>query len=36
MVKHFGKELYFHRLGLEGWMLAASDEECADMKAVAR
>ncbi len=32
MVKHFGKELYFHRLGLEGWMLAASDEECADMK----
>ena len=20
MVKHFGKELYFHRLGLEGWM----------------
>ena len=22
MVKHFGKELYFHRLGLEGWMLA--------------
>ena len=33
MVKHFGKELYFHRLGLEGWMLAASDEECADMKA---
>lgn len=32
MVKHFGKELYFHRLGLEGWMLAVSDEECADMK----
>jgi 1,2-phenylacetyl-CoA epoxidase catalytic subunit len=32
MVKHLGKELYFHRLGLEGWMLAASDDECADMK----
>lgn len=32
MVKHFGKELYFHRLGLEGWMLAVSDEECRDMK----
>ena len=32
MVKHLGKELYFHRLGLEGWMLAASEDECADMK----
>lgn len=32
MVKHFGKELYFHRLGLEGWMTATSDEEREDMR----
>ena len=32
MVKHFGKELYFHRLGLEGWMTATSNEEQDDMR----
>jgi 1,2-phenylacetyl-CoA epoxidase catalytic subunit len=32
MVRHFGKELYFHRLGIEGWMKAASDEELEDMR----
>ncbi|MGI9283866.1 MAG: Phenylacetic acid catabolic protein [Pseudomonadales bacterium] len=27
MVTHFGKELYFHRLGLEGWLKSADDSE---------
>ncbi|MFK7732956.1 MAG: Phenylacetic acid catabolic protein [Pseudomonadales bacterium] len=27
MVKHFGKELYFHRLALHGWLKAAEDSE---------
>ena len=32
MVKHFGKELYFHRIGLEGWLKAADEEDRADMR----
>jgi len=32
MVRHFGKELYFHRLGLEGWLKAADDEERVNMR----
>ncbi len=32
MVQHFGKELYFHRLGIEGWLKAATDAERADMR----
>lgn len=32
MVQHFGKELYFHRLGLEGWLKAADEEERANMR----
>jgi 1,2-phenylacetyl-CoA epoxidase catalytic subunit len=32
MVRHFGKELYFHRLGLEGWLKAADEEERANMR----
>ena len=31
MVRHFGKELYFHRIGLEGWLKAADDADRADM-----
>ncbi|MFK7731825.1 MAG: Phenylacetic acid catabolic protein [Pseudomonadales bacterium] len=27
MVKHFGKELYFHRLALHGWLKAAEESE---------
>ncbi len=32
MVRHFGKELYFHRLGLEGWLKAADEEELVNMR----
>jgi ring-1,2-phenylacetyl-CoA epoxidase subunit PaaC len=32
MVRHFGKELYFHRIGLEGWLKAAEAEERANMR----
>ncbi len=32
MVKHFGKELYFHRIGLEGWLKAAEESDRADMR----
>lgn len=32
MVRHFGKELYFHRIGLEGWLKAAEEEDRADMR----
>ena len=32
MVRHFGKELYFHRIGLEGWLKAADDADRADMR----
>jgi ring-1,2-phenylacetyl-CoA epoxidase subunit PaaC len=32
MVKHFGKELYFHRMGLEGWLKAADESDRADMR----
>ena len=32
MVRHFGKELYFHRIGLEGWLKAAEDADRADMR----
>jgi ring-1,2-phenylacetyl-CoA epoxidase subunit PaaC len=32
MVRHFGKELYFHRMGLEGWLKAAEDDDRADMR----
>ena len=32
MVKHFGKELYFHRMALEGWLKAADDEARSDMR----
>ena len=32
MVTHFGKELYFHRLGLEGWLKSATDEAKQDMR----
>ena len=32
MVRHFGKELYFHRLGLEGWLKAADKEELENMR----
>jgi len=32
MVKHFGKELYFHRMGLEGWIAATSEDEQHDME----
>ena len=32
MVRHFGKELYFHRLGLEGWLKAADEDELANMR----
>ena len=33
MVKHFGKELYFHRMGLEGWLKAADEEDREHMRA---
>ena len=36
MVKHFGKELYFHRLSLEGWIAATDEEERRDMRASLR
>ena len=36
MVKHFGKELYFHRLSLEGWIAATDEEERRDMQASLR
>ena len=32
MVRHFGKELYFHRIGLEGWLKAADEEDRANMR----
>jgi len=32
MVKHFGKELYFHRIGIEGWLKAADEADHADMR----
>ena len=32
MVRHFGKELYFHRLGLEGWLKAADEEDLVNMR----
>jgi len=32
MVRHFGKELYFHRIGLEGWLKAAEEEDRANMR----
>ena len=32
MVRHFGKELYFHRIGLEGWLKAADEADRADMR----
>ena len=32
MVRHFGKELYFHRLGIEGWLKSAAEEERSDMR----
>jgi 1,2-phenylacetyl-CoA epoxidase catalytic subunit len=32
MVAHFGKELYFHRLGLEGWLKSATDEDRSNMQ----
>ncbi|MEP4149238.1 MAG: Phenylacetic acid catabolic protein [Halioglobus sp.] len=32
MVKHFGKELYFHRIGLEGWLKATEESDRADMR----
>jgi 1,2-phenylacetyl-CoA epoxidase catalytic subunit len=32
MVRHFGKELYFHRLGLEGWLKAADEDELENMR----
>jgi ring-1,2-phenylacetyl-CoA epoxidase subunit PaaC len=32
MVKHFGKELYFHRIGLEGWLKAAQESDRVDMR----
>ena len=32
MVKHFGKELYFHRIGLEGWLKAAEESDRVDMR----
>lgn len=32
MVKHFGKELYFHRIGLEGWLKAADESDHNDIK----
>lgn len=35
MVKHFGKELYFHRMGLEGWLRAATEQDRADMREAA-
>ena len=31
MVTHFGKELYFHRLGLEGWLKSAIEDDRDDM-----
>ncbi len=31
MVTHFGKELYFHRLAIEGWLKSATDEDRVDM-----
>jgi hypothetical protein len=36
MVTHVGKELYFHRIGIEGWINSASDEEREDMRAAFR
>ena len=32
MVTHVGKELYFHRISIEGWIKASSDEELEDMR----
>ncbi len=32
LVKHLGKELYFHRIGLEGWLKAADQADHADMR----
>jgi 1,2-phenylacetyl-CoA epoxidase catalytic subunit len=32
MVRHFGKELYFHRIGLEGWLKAAEEADRVDMR----
>ncbi len=32
MVRHFGKELYFHRIGLEGWLKAAEESDRVDMR----
>ncbi|MFK8047029.1 MAG: Phenylacetic acid catabolic protein [Halioglobus sp.] len=32
MVKHFGKEMYFHRIGLEGWLKAADESDRVDMR----
>jgi ring-1,2-phenylacetyl-CoA epoxidase subunit PaaC len=32
MVRHFGKELYFHRIGIEGWLKSADEEERANMR----
>ena len=32
MVKHLGKELYFHRIGLEGWIKAAEASDRLDMQ----
>jgi ring-1,2-phenylacetyl-CoA epoxidase subunit PaaC len=32
MVRHFGKELYFHRLGLEGWLKAADEEDLVNIR----
>lgn len=32
MVRHFGKELYFHRIGIEGWLKAADEQDRIDMR----
>jgi 1,2-phenylacetyl-CoA epoxidase catalytic subunit len=32
MVRHFGKELYFHRIGLEGWLKATEEADRDDMR----
>jgi len=32
MVRHFGKELYFHRIGIEGWLKAAEESDRVDMR----
>ncbi|MEP0200867.1 MAG: Phenylacetic acid catabolic protein [Halioglobus sp.] len=32
LVKHLGKELYFHRIGLEGWLKAADESDHEDMR----